>query len=75
MNFIKGNEPPFLIMHGDCDLCVSPSQTLLLHNELIKKNIKSVRYSLKGDGHGEGGFNTESAIKIMVDFLNNIFYS
>ena len=75
INFISGKEPPFLFMHVDCDLCVSPSQTLLLHNQLIKNNIKSIRYSLIGDGHGEGGFDTECAINVMVHFLNQIFNS
>ncbi len=75
INFINGKEPPFLFMHGDSDICVSPSQTLLLHNELKKHNVKSIRYSLIGDGHGEGGFDTECAINVMVDFLNQIFYS
>ena len=75
INYINGNEPPFLFMHGDSDICVSPSQTLLLHNQLRKNNVKSIRYSLTGDGHGDGGFDTECAINVMVDFLNQIFNS
>jgi len=43
-------------MHGDDDRMVSNSQTLLVHNKILEKGGKSIRYVLKGDGHGRGGF-------------------
>ena len=70
VNFVNGNEPPFLFMHGDNDKLVSNSQTLFVHNKILEKKGKSVRYVLKGDGHGEGGFDTESCFKIILDFIN-----
>ena len=70
VNFVNGNEPPFLFMHGDNDNLVSNSQTLFVHNKILEKKGKSVRYVLKGDGHGEGGFDTESCFKIILDFIN-----
>ena len=71
VNYVTGKEPPFLFMHGDCDICVSNSQTLLVHNKILEKGGKSTRYVLKGDDHGKGGFDTEEMLKVMVEFINN----
>jgi acetyl esterase/lipase len=70
VNYVTGKEPPFLFMHGDCDIRVSNSQTLLVHNKILEKGGKSTRYVLKGDDHGKGGFDTEEMLKVMVEFIN-----
>ena len=69
LTHIDGNECPMLIMHGDSDTLVSPSQSLLVHNAINAAGGKSVRYSLVGAEHGRGGFNTESALGAMTNFL------
>ncbi|MBU2700505.1 fermentation-respiration switch protein FrsA (DUF1100 family) [Sporomusaceae bacterium BoRhaA] len=43
---------PFLLMHGDKDTLVSPSQTEILHQALIAQGIESTRYVVKGAKHG-----------------------
>ena len=70
VNYVTGKEPPFLFMHGDCDRRVSNSQTLLVHNKILEKGGKSIRYVLKGDDHGKGGFDTEEMLSVIVDFIN-----
>lgn len=70
LTYINGDECPMLIMHGDADSLVSSSQSLLVHNALTNAGVASTRYSLKGAEHGRGGFNTESALKTITDFLN-----
>lgn len=69
LTYINGNEAPMLIMHGDADNLVSSSQSLLVHNALNKAGVPSVRYSLVGAGHGQGGFNTEPALETIISFL------
>ncbi len=70
LSYIDGNECPMLIMHGDADNLVSSSQSLLVHNAINDAGGSSTRYSIIGAGHGRGGFNTEPALKTIVDFLN-----
>jgi acetyl esterase/lipase len=41
-----------LLMHGDKDTLVSPSQTEILHQSLIAHGIESTRYVVKGAEHG-----------------------
>jgi acetyl esterase/lipase len=71
VNYVDGKQPPFLFMHGDADTRVSNSQTLLVHNKILEKGGKSIRYVLKDDNHGKGGFDTEDLLKVVVDFINN----
>lgn len=70
LTYINGSEPPFLIMHGSSDTIVSPSQSILVHNALLENGVESIRYSLTGSEHGRGGFDSETALRIMVDFLD-----
>jgi len=71
VNYVDGNQPPFLFMHGDADTRVSNSQTLLVHNKILEKGGKSIRYVLKDDNHGRGGFDTEDLLKVVVEFIND----
>jgi acetyl esterase/lipase len=45
--------PPFLILHGDDDRIITPSQTALLHQALLQAGVDSTRYVVQGGGHGE----------------------
>lgn len=52
MTYISSQTPPFLLMHGDADTLVSPSQTELLRQALEEHHIEATRYLVKGAAHG-----------------------
>lgn len=52
MTYISPKTPPFLLMHGDKDVLVSPSQTEVLHRALVAHGIESTRYVVHGAAHG-----------------------
>ena len=56
LTYVSGSTPPFLLFHGDADKIISPSQTLMLHEQLRAAGVKSTRYVLKGAGHGDLSF-------------------
>ncbi|SFR27863.1 Acetyl esterase/lipase [Lentzea waywayandensis] len=72
-------DPPLLILHGDSDKLISPSQTLLLHNGVTKAGGNSTRYVVRGADHGDLAFagdpnavspwSTEPVVAVMTDFL------
>lgn len=72
-------DPPLLILHGDSDKLISPSQTLLLHNDVTKAGGDSTRYVVRGADHGDLAFAgdpnaaspwaTEPVVAVMTDFL------
>lgn len=68
--YIDGDEPPFLHLHGDADLWVSPSQSLHLHDALTAAGVPSKRYAVKGAAHADPAFRTKAAMKIVTDFLD-----
>ncbi|WP_053228473.1 alpha/beta hydrolase [Spirochaeta cellobiosiphila] len=71
LTYIDGTEPPFLFLHGDKDLAVSPSQTVILHEALLAAGVSSRRYSLVGATHGRGGFDSQPALDVIEDFLRS----
>lgn len=78
---VAAGNPPFVLFHGDYDLVISPSQTLLLHNALVTAGVDSTRYVVHGAGHGdltvledpESGlpWSTQEVVGLMVDFLDS----
>ena len=70
MTYISDKTPPFLIMHGDKDMLVSPSQTDILHKELIKKGIDSERYIVKNADHSDVYWYQPQITSIIISFLN-----
>jgi dipeptidyl aminopeptidase/acylaminoacyl peptidase len=67
ITYVTGDDPPFLIMHGDKDPLVPHSQSELLHAALTKAGVPSTLHVVAGAGHGLGG----SEINRMVsDFFN-----
>lgn len=70
LTYISNNTPPFLLMHGDADILVSPSQTNILHQALIKAGIESKRYVIKHAGHGDSHWCQSEIINIIINFLN-----
>lgn len=70
ITYISKDTPPFLIMHGDKDMLVSPSQTKILHEALIDKGIDSTRYIVKNANHADQYWNQKEVLDVIIDFLN-----
>jgi acetyl esterase/lipase len=67
ITYISGDEPPFLIVHGDRDFIVAVGQSELLHEALTKAGVKSELMVVKGAGHGFG--NNREVNQRVSDFL------
>lgn len=50
--YIDRTDPPFVHFHGTQDRVVSPSQTQILHDALLRKGVPSTRFVVKDAGHG-----------------------
>ncbi|MBR1396469.1 MAG: alpha/beta hydrolase [Selenomonadaceae bacterium] len=72
ITYISANTPPFLLMHGDKDSVVSPSQTELLHTALCNKGIDSTRYVVESANHADHYWNQPEVEIIIIDFLNRV---
>ena len=67
----------FLFLHGIDDRIISPVQTQIPHQALLKKRATSTRYLLKGAGHGDLSVNksevemwtTTTIMTLLVDFF------
>lgn len=67
---ISSKTPPFLLLHGDKDTLVSPSQTDILHKALVAKGIDSTRYIVRNAAHGGEYWVQPEVMKVIIDFLN-----
>lgn len=70
IKYISKNTPPFLLMHGDKDSLVSPSQTKILFEALLKNKIEAQRYIVKNANHADKYWYQPEVIKIIIEFLN-----
>lgn len=70
LHYISEATPPFLLMHGDRDTVVSPSQTEILHQALRAKGVDSTRYVVQGAAHGGVYWVQPEILEIIVDFFN-----
>ena len=68
--YISNKTPPFLIMHGDKDTVVSPSQSTLLYDALQSKGIESTYYVVKNARHGGDYWVHPEITKIIIEFFN-----
>lgn len=66
---ITGNEPPFLIMHGAKDDFVPYTQSVELHESLLRQGSKSNLHILKEAGHNGNGF-FDHHISLVKDFFD-----
>jgi acetyl esterase/lipase len=79
LTYVTATSPAFLILHGNADRLVSPSQTVILHNALLAAGAPSTRYVLDGADHGDLAFmgdeksglpwSAKETMGIMVEFL------
>lgn len=72
---VDGGEVPFLLLHGDNDTLVSPSQTLLLHTALREAGVSSTRFVLEGGEHGGEPWSTTLVMETITDFLTTTLTS
>ena len=70
ISYISDKTPPFLLMHGDADTVVSPSQTEILRTALARQNIEAQRYVVEGAGHGGPLWIQPEIMKLIIDFFD-----
>lgn len=70
ITYISKQTPPFLLMHGDKDGVVSPSQTEILHQALIAQGINSTRYVVEGAEHGGVYWVQPGVMQLIIDFFD-----
>ena len=70
LTYISKKTAPFLLMHGDADVLVSPSQTELLREELANHNIEAIRYLVKGAAHGGPYWVQPEIMDIVIAFYD-----
>ena len=68
ITYITGDEPPFLIMHGDQDSTVLHSQSVLFDAALRKQNVDVTFFTVEGAGHGGPKF--EEHLHLVEEFFN-----
>ena len=68
--YVSEKSVPMLLMHGDKDKSVSPSQTDKLYQALRAKGVEAERYVIPGAVHGGPHWVQEPVMKIMVDFFD-----
>jgi acetyl esterase/lipase len=51
VNFVDGDEPPFLLMHGDADRTVDPRNTTSLAAKLVARNVPAHVVMVPGVSH------------------------
>lgn len=52
VTYVRGDAPPFLIVHGDQDPLVPYHQSVLLNDALQAAGVPVTFYTVKGEGHG-----------------------
>ena len=52
VNYVTSKSPPFLCMHGELDQVVPYSQSLILHEALLRAGVSSTLVPVKNAGHG-----------------------
>ncbi|MCU1797009.1 alpha/beta hydrolase [Pectobacterium polaris] len=70
ITYISKKTPPFLLMHGDADNVVSPSQTRILHEALVAHGINSTRYVVQGADHAGLLWYQPEIMKTIIAFLD-----
>ena len=69
IKYLSANDPPFLIMHGDADPLVPPSQSEALHQALVEAGVTCAYHVVKGGLHGGEAFRTSRVKAIVSGFL------
>lgn len=70
MTYISDKTAPFLLMHGDADTLVSPSQSELLRQALTDYHIEATRYLVQGAAHGGPYWVQPEVMQIIIQFFD-----
>ncbi len=79
IDLVGTTAPAFLLLHGDDDRIIPPTQTLLLHDALRAAGVDSTYRLIAGAGHGRLAFNrvqvrqwtSVEVFTIITDFLHH----
>ncbi|MCA9072647.1 MAG: prolyl oligopeptidase family serine peptidase, partial [Planctomycetaceae bacterium] len=66
---VTGDDPPFLIMHGDQDPGVPLEQSQRLHQKLKEAGVPSTLHIVEGAGHGGKAFQSPQVRKVILQFF------
>jgi acetyl esterase/lipase len=69
VNFVTPQSPPTIILQGGLDIVVSPSQSVLLKNELLVKGVAFEYILYPTEGHGWFGANLTDSFDRILAFL------
>lgn len=72
ISHIRGNEPPFLIMHGSHDSLVSPQQSAMLYQALIAAGCQANYLLVEGAEHGDLHWYQPEIIQRVTQWFLNI---
>lgn len=72
MNYLSREKeiPPILIMHGSQDQLVPFNQSCRLYDKLKELDKNAEMYKLDGGFHGTGGFNSDEATGLLLEFIS-----
>lgn len=71
ITYVTGNEPPFLIMHGDQDPIVPHHQSELLQEALTRAGAREVTlHTVEGAGHGGPLFEAPESLAMVAAFFD-----
>jgi len=71
ITYVTGDEPPFLIMHGDQDPTVPHHQSVLLYEALTRAGAREVTFhTLPGAGHGGPEFDAPESLAMVAAFFD-----
>lgn len=70
LHYVTASAPPFLLLHGDRDVVVSPSQSAILHAALLEAGADSTRYVVPGAAHGGEYWVQDEVLDLIVAFLD-----
>jgi len=70
ITYVRADNPPFLIQHGDADPTVSVDRSREFSKALKEAGVEVTYIEFPGGGHGSGGFNSTENKKIVSDFFD-----
>ena len=70
ITYVRGDNPPFLIEHGDADPTVPVEQSRALADALRQAGVEATLKEMPGSGHGGPAFSHEENQKMVLAFLD-----
>ncbi len=70
ITYVSGDDPPFLIVHGDKDPTVPINQSQLLFDALKKSGLSAHFHTIHGAGHGGPGFSGKNVDDMVAAFFD-----